>query len=458
MTHLNQSRSISRLGLASALLFVSGILISAAGEKTQTKHFELENGMRIFLYERHILPLVNIVVGVDLGSKNETEETSGLVHLLEHYILFRGTEFRTGTEIGHDTRKHGAYFNAHTGQDFSFFELSLPSEYADFGLNNQKDVLFNLKLTQESLEQEKRVILEEISQMRDDPIKYGTSLVYLNLFKDHAYRQPIHGNRGIIESATVEKMEEFYRTYFIPQNCALAVVGDFSIEGMEKKVRDVFGTLEKGEPVASDFEMSPPLEKTIEIEEEMDINLGYLVIGMIGPDYKNDDQFAVDVLSDIWGSGINPMFYAELQQNRIRANSVRMGNVSHKFGGTILLYITVDPKRLKSARREAVRILKEARRRNYSKSDYMGEERFYALDFLESAKNQIRFKAHQGQEMGLVVASGLVRHMLMGADLDKGNYIESIESVTSSDVRKAADQYLSRGDYVIVSLIPKEKD
>ncbi|MCJ7563733.1 MAG: insulinase family protein, partial [Candidatus Aminicenantes bacterium] len=117
-----------------------------AEEKGIEKQFTLDNGMNVFLYERHNLPLVNIVAAVNAGSKDETAETNGLVHMLEHYILFRGTEVRSGSEVARDFRRHGAYFNAHTGQDLAIFEISLPAEYADFGLNNQRELLFNLKI------------------------------------------------------------------------------------------------------------------------------------------------------------------------------------------------------------------------------------------------------------------------------------------------------------------------
>ncbi len=107
-------------------------------EKGETKEFQLGNGMRIFLYERHTIPLVNLAFAFNIGSKDESDETSGLVHMLEHYVLFRGTEFRSGDEISRQIRKHGAYVNAHTEYDLSVFDISLPSQYVDFALSNQK--------------------------------------------------------------------------------------------------------------------------------------------------------------------------------------------------------------------------------------------------------------------------------------------------------------------------------
>jgi predicted Zn-dependent peptidase len=197
------------------LLFFCLLFITPSSSKDETqRYFELDNGLKIFLHEKHTLPLVNLVFAVNLGTKDESEETNGIVHVLEHYILFRGTEFRSGPEISQDIRRHGAYFNAHTSLDLATFEISLPSEHADFALRNQKEILFNLKLSQEELDEEKKVILEELSQIQDDPLRYATSTVYQNLFKDHPYQKPVQGKKEIIEALTVEQVEKFYRKFF----------------------------------------------------------------------------------------------------------------------------------------------------------------------------------------------------------------------------------------------------
>ncbi len=117
-------------------LLASVLLI--AEENRGFKNFELENGLKVSLYEKQDLPLLNLVFAFDVGIKNESDETNGLVDILEHYILFRGSEFRSGEEIGNDIRSHGAYFNGHTGLDVATFELALPSEYVDFALQIQK--------------------------------------------------------------------------------------------------------------------------------------------------------------------------------------------------------------------------------------------------------------------------------------------------------------------------------
>lgn len=90
---------VSRLGIvlaSAALLSVFSWSNAFGGDDKTEKQFTLDNGLKVFLYERHNQPLVNIVAAVNAGSKDETDETSGLVHLLEHYILFRERSFGAG--------------------------------------------------------------------------------------------------------------------------------------------------------------------------------------------------------------------------------------------------------------------------------------------------------------------------------------------------------------------------
>ncbi|MBS3818424.1 insulinase family protein [bacterium] len=424
----------------------------------KASHFKLENGMEVFCYERHSLPLIHVVVGVNLGSKDETKKTSGMVHILEHCALFRGTETRSGTQVAQDVREHGAYFNAHTGRDLSLFELAVPSEYADWGLKNQKNILFQLKITQEELEKEKQIILEEINQVEDDPLKYATSLIYQNLFQSHPYQKPIYGNKKNIENATGEQLEKFHKKFFVPSNCVLSVVGDFSLEEMKEKIKSIFENIPEGNVSPRQYPQAPPLEKKIEKKKEMDVQQGYLVIGVPAPDYNHPDQYAVDLLTEIMGRGVKPLLNTPLQKRRVNVHSISMSYNSLKYGGVIQINVRIDPKNIHTAQREIIQYLKKTRRLNYSKNDYMGAQRFHALDYLKSAQNRIKHRFHQSQEKGRNLAVSLVRFMLLNKDPERGNYIDQIEKLSSTDIRKAAGNYLSTSEYVVVSILPQKKE
>ncbi len=421
------------------------------------KSFVLENGLEVFLLEKHDLPLFNMVIAVDVGSKDETDTTSGLVHILEHYILFRGTEFRSGRDISRDIRRHGAYFNAHTGHDVSLFEISLPAEYVDFALENQKEILFRLQFSQDELDIEKEIILEELNQLEDDPARYGTDLVFRHLFRDHVYGRSVYGNREVIQSASVDQLRAFHSRYFVPENCALVCVGDFDLTTMEEKIQAQFGTLKNSGIVKSSFSKVPLLKKKAEVREEKDVKQAYVFIGFVAPDFNHPDQYAVDVLTEIIGRGINPLLSAALRGQRDLVQTVNMAYYANIYGGALVISLAMDPKNLAATLREAQRFLKQTHRMNYAKDDVAGDNQYYAFDYLESAKNQITFTAKRSQESGLNLALSLAQFMLMNKRSDSGSYLEKIDEVRSSSVRKVAGTYLGKGHSVIVTLTPKKK-
>jgi len=443
-------------GMAVAL----GLALFAASPAPEAddsgRYLVLDNGLRVFLLEKRDLPLVHIVTGFDVGSKNETDATSGIVHLLEHCILFRGTASRSGEEVGADIRRHGAYFNAHTGQDLSVFEISLPSGEAEFALRNQRDILFGFAVSQAELDGEKEVILEEFNQMEDDPRLNATDLVLQTLFPGHPYGRSVYGRREVVRGATAEDLLGFYRRYFVAGNCALAVVGDFATADMERMVREVFGSLPKSVPPTETLPMAAPLKKSAAQRLERDVKDGYLYLGFVAPDYNNADQYAVNVLTEVLGRGVNPLLPALLRGERDTVQTVDMAYIANRYGGAVVVSIRADPKDIPILERTAVNTLKRAQSESYSKKDFQGEAELYAFDYLESAKNQIRFAFGRADESGLQLAGSLVRYILLNTREDPGRYLDEIGKIDSSDLRKAAAKYLARGESAVVSIVPKK--
>ena len=427
-------------------------------EAPAIKYLTLENGLRVILLERHNLPLINVVAAVDAGTKNETDASSGITHILEHYVLFRGTDQRSGSQVAREIRRHGAYFNAQTGQDLAVFEISLPAEHADFALANQKEILFHLKLTPVELDAEKEVILEEIRQIEDDPLRFGTSLVFQNLFPGHPYQRPVYGRAESIRALTVDDVDRFYRAHFAPSAMALAVVGDFALAEMEAKVRAVYGPVPRVEPIATALPKPAPLGKTVEIELERDVEEGYLIIGAAGPDYNDPDQYAADVLTQALGQGLNPMLNIALRGGRRDLiHTVQMSYTALKKAGAFIVYMTLEPKNLAAARIEAIAALRQVRNDSFSKEEFFGEERRFAYEHLESARNALRMGVQRAWESGLGLGYSLAMHALINESAGGIDYFERIARIKPTDLRKIGSKYLSRSEFVIVTVKPKKK-
>ncbi len=452
-------KSILRAGLLLALILPhTGVLSGPLVREEETaKYLVLDNGLKVFLMEKRNVPLVNIVAAVDLGSKDETPETSGIVHVLEHLILFRGTEIRSGSDIGREVRKHGAYFNAHTGNDLAFFEISVPATAVDFALSNQREILFRLKVTQDELDAEKEIILEEFRQLEDDPFRYASALVYQNIFRGHPYSNPLIGDAEVIKNLAAEKVADFYGRYFVPPNCTLALVGDFRVMEMEEKVRAFFSGIQGEPPVRAKIGPVTPPSEDVDLEVEMDVQKAYLVLAVQAPDFNSPEQYSMDVLTEILGRGISPLLYSALNRGPRRLiETLSMAYITHKYGGVLLVFFTLDPQNLNRTKGEAVRYLRRAREENFSPDDVLGAQQMFMYDRLGSAKNHIKYNAYRAQERGLSMAASLAQFMILREGEAERKFLENIDMVKSGDLRKTATDYLSRAKYIMVSILPKK--
>lgn len=427
-------------------------------EEETSSHFTLKNGLDVFLYKKSILPITNFVFAFNVGSKDEDEKTNGMVHILEHCLLFRGTNFIDNKEFGFQLRNHGAFYNAHTGRDISTFEMVLPSEHSEYALQTFKQILFDFQLKQKDLDDEKKIIIEELNRIQDDPYRTALFFIYQNLFQNHPYQNSVYGRKENIQSFAAEDVMKFYHKYFVPSNGALAVVGDFSLEKMKKKVTSIMENIDKRNHLEyKDFQNTDPLNKIIKTEIKMDVKMGYLAIGLNAPGYNSVDQYAADLLTEIFGHGYNPLINQPIMKRKINAHSLKMSYFSDKYGGSIVIFMGLDPKDINAAESEITKYLKTSRRLNYSIDDYMANAQLYAVDTLQSAKNRIEFNSETAQEQGLQIAHSLVRFMLMNEMSDRGNYLDEIEKLDSSDIRKSAGRYLSQKGKVVVKILPEEK-
>ena len=421
-----------------------------AGALDPGRYFVLENGLRVFLYEKRDLPLVHVVTGFDLGSKNETGETNGFVHLLEHAILFRGSGDPAGL------RRHGAYFNGSTGQDLAVFEISLPSAHAGFALRCQRDILFGFGLDAGELEAEKEVVLEELGEMEDDPDRAAADRVLRELFAGHPYGRSVYGDRGVIAAATSEGLLAFHRRFFTADNAAMAVVGDFERVAMERLVREAFGDLPRTGSAAAALPMAAPLGKDSVVRLERDVKEGTLYLAFPAPDYNHPDRYAMRVLAEALGRGVNPLLSARLRSERDSVQRVTMSYLEFRYGGAAVVAVKAVPSDLAAVERTALAVLKRAGSENYSRKDYLDPlAEMTAFDFLESAKNQIRFSSGQAEESGLQLAASFVRHMLLNTRERPGRYLDEIARIGSGDLRRTAARYFGRADHVMVTVAPR---
>ncbi len=211
-----------------------------------TTYITLENGMEFALIENRSNPMIASVIVVKTGSGNENAGNNGVSHMLEH-LLFNGTTNRSQEELYDQMDFYGGYNNAHTSKDFTNFMILMPAEHIDKGLDIQSDMLFNSTIPENKLEKERGIVIEEIGRDVDKGNYINKLFFESKLFDGAGYALPVLGTIETIQRMPRADIMEYYKKYYVPNNMAGMIIGDFDTLEMADKVKNYFGRFPAGE-------------------------------------------------------------------------------------------------------------------------------------------------------------------------------------------------------------------
>ncbi|MGB4704439.1 MAG: insulinase family protein [Candidatus Saccharicenans sp.] len=431
---------------------------TAISDGTVELEFSLENGLRVYLLSQPRFSLAAAVLAVKAGVVNETPETSGLLHLLEHCLLFRQTHLLQENRLFNLLAEYGIHYNAFTEQDLMMFEISLPGEFLEKGLELLKEVVFNFNLTQEELEKEKEVLLKELADVARRPEKVGLAKVYELAFPDSGYGLPVYGNEAVVRKTELRSLQDFHRKLFRTDRAALAVAGNFKPEETAEKIKKLFSELmppaerQPEHPLRAKFATHGP-----EVHLKMKISETYVMVGFPAPEYSSADRVAMDMLSEILGQGLNPLLFQAFSGQPDLITSARFHYLAHEGAGLALISLTTEEDKVPAARRALVNFLPKLAEINYSSKDYLPSQQFLVFDYLQGGKNRFRWLSERMMESPLTLAASLARHLLLRDRNFQVDYLKAIDRLSSSDLRKTARKYFSGVKPVWVIVKPEEK-
>src|SRR3954468_13123194 len=206
----------------------------------------LTNGLTVLIRSDRSAPVVAIVTHVKAGYFDETDDVSGIAHVLEH-MFFKGTARRGVGEIAKETKASGGYLNAHTIYDNTTYYTVLPSSGFAAGLDIQADAYANSVIDSAELAREMEVIIQEAKRKSDNPSAVATETLYEVLHDAHRMRRWRIGREEGLRRFTREKMNGFYRNFYKPSNTILVISGDVDPDEALDKVKALYGTLPPGD-------------------------------------------------------------------------------------------------------------------------------------------------------------------------------------------------------------------
>lgn len=423
---------------AMAILLLTGAA-SAAGWQVTT----LDNGLKVMILENHQVPQVNLSTTVRAGAKNETDYFDGATHLLEHLILFRGTEKMTGDEVSQAMRKHGAYFNGFTSSDWTDFVISLPREYLDYALQIHADMLFRSNFPAAEMDKERQAVLEEINISEDNPFGKAYRESVKVLFGKHPYGKNVLGTKENITSIPRDSVYAYYKRYYAPNNMTMVIVGDVDPAATLALVKTYFGAFPQGDVPHDNYVQPPARDKVAAIEIRKDVGQAYMLLSAIGPTSESPDQFPLDIVATLAGGGESSRLWKKLKTELGLVYSVGFSFNTSKYEGDVYASATLDPANLDKAEKAINEVLNDIKQNGFTEEE------------LRKAKNTIKTNHYASLERGRDIADKYAQYDSFIGYRFVDDYPTNIESVTLAQVNDAARRYLNTDTYVKTTVVPK---
>jgi len=275
------------------------------------ERFKLHNGLKVILQKDVTTPMVTVNVLYDVGSRDEHSEKTGFAHLFEH-LMFGGTpRFPDYDKIA---QKAGATNNAFTSNDLTNYYISLPASNLETGLMLEADRMAGLLFSSESLEVQRKVVIEEFKQRYLNK-PYGD--VWLELsplaYLSHPYAWPTIGKEiKHIEDANLDDVRSFFAKHYNTKNATLSVVGNIDIDLVKNQIEKWFGTLNGGVVYRRELSSEPfqTKKRKLKLLREVPHNAIYKVFHM--PDRLSSEFYSGDLVSDLIGRGYSSWIYKQL--------------------------------------------------------------------------------------------------------------------------------------------------
>ncbi|MEX2220051.1 MAG: pitrilysin family protein [Phycisphaerales bacterium] len=342
------------------------LAVPALAQQVRFEKYQLPNGMTVILHEDHALPVVAVNTWYRVGAKDEPRGRSGFAHLFEH-LMFMGTQRVPGGDFDAIMEAGGGSNNASTAFDRTNYFSTGPSSLLPTLLWLDADRLEDLgrAMNQEKLNKQRDVVRNEIRQnVENRPYGRAEEEVFRIMYPPgHPHHNAVYGTHEDLEAATVHNVQDFFATYYVPNNASLVVAGDFDPGAVKPLIASLFGTLPRGERV--DHTTAPPARLAAPVHRTMLDKVQLPLVKMVwhSPAYYAEGDAEMDLVGALLSQGKNSRLYRRLVMDDKLAVDVSAVQSSSGLGSLFIIDITARPEadlnRLQAAADEELRRLIE---------------------------------------------------------------------------------------------------
>ena len=315
--------------------------------------------MRVVTEQIAHLHSVSMGIWLNVGSRDEQENESGLTHFIEH-MLFKGTQKRSALEIAKQLDAVGGMSNAFTSKENTCFHAKVLDTHLPLVVEILSDIFLQSVFDQVEVEREREVILQEINMVEDTPDEYVHILFNKNFWDGNPLGRPIFGNVQTVQSFTREMILGYLTRGYHPDRIVLTAAGNVDHQEFLELVGPAFGSIERH---GHSFERTPPRANSRVDLYPRDIEQIHLCLGTRGTSLLEKERYCCSILNVILGGSMSSRLFQEVRERRGLAYSIYSFVSSHTDAGLMGVYGAVRPDNIKETleliRQELIRFKNE---------------------------------------------------------------------------------------------------
>ncbi|GAB4257414.1 M16 family metallopeptidase [Thermincola ferriacetica] len=402
---------------------------------------QLPNGIRVVTEEIPHVRSVSIGLWVGVGSRDETDENSGIAHFIEH-MMFKGTKNRSAKQIAEELDAIGGQLNAFTAKEYTCYYAKTLDEHFPKSLDLLADMFFNSLYDPQEIDKERNVIIEEINMYEDAPDELIHDLFASTLWNNHPLGRSIIGTREVVEKINRADIISFLKTFYTPDQLVIAVAGNVKHDRVMELITPLFDRME-GKSTARNYAKPVPVYQVA--TKKKDTEQVHLCIGVPGLPLDHEQIYSLYVLNSILGGGISSRLFQEIREERGLAYSVYSYHNSYKDAGLFSIYTGLSLKNIGPVVELITRELKQI------KAGKVTEEEVFR------AKEQLKGSLYLGLEN---VSNRMSRigksELCLGRIITPEEAVEKINRVGIKDVQLLAEQLFASDKMVLTSIGPMD--
>lgn len=436
-----------------ALIVLNAPSFADSSKISKITHTTLSNGMEVVVIPDRRAPAVSHIVWYKVGSADEPPGKSGIAHFLEH-LMFKGTEKIAPGEFSKIIARNGGQDNAFTAQDVTGYFQRVAPDRLKMLMEMEADRMENLRLQENDVTTELKVILEERrSRVDNDPSNILSEQMGAALYLAHPYRIPIIGWEHEIRRLTRKDAIDFYKRYYAPNNAILVVAGDVDPEATVTLAKEIYGKLKP----SSDL---PPRKRVEEPEHEAPrrvvlkderVAQNTLSRHYLTPSYPiagGREAEALDLLSSIIGSDTTGRLYRRLvvEEKKASAAGAWFSGDYVDYGRIGFYAVAAGDTSLEAIETSLDAVIAEIKENGVTQAELERAKNSNIAQLIYSEDSQF----NQARTYGWALAIGRTID-------DMQKRAERLEAVTLEDVQAAAKKYLDLKKSVTGELLSTNK-